>query len=65
MFYNEEHDEDMAGKTFYGEQNNDNCLLKGSDFISKPIKSVRCTMDGNILQLQYPLSDQNSIFCNY
>jgi len=37
---------------------NDNILYKSSDFISKPIKSEKCTMDENILQLQYPLSNR-------
>lgn len=30
-------------------------LFNSSDFISKPIKSKTCTIDENILQLQYPL----------
>lgn len=32
-----------------------NHLLNSSDFISKPVKSKTCTIDENIVQLQYPL----------
>lgn len=32
----------------------DNCSFNSSDFISKPIKSKRCTINENIVQLQYP-----------
>lgn len=56
MFYHEEYNEHITKETVNNDQN---CLLKSSDFISKPIKSVRCTIDENILQLQYPLSDKN------
>jgi hypothetical protein len=45
-----------------GNQINDTPLYKSSDFISKPIKSERCTMDENILQLQYPLLKSNRFF---
>lgn len=33
----------------------DTCLFDSDDFISKPIKSESCTIDGNIIQLQYPI----------
>jgi len=65
MFHHVEYDEHITEEAINDDQN---CLLKSSDFISKPIKSVRCTMDENILQLQYPLSDENSILmfsCGY
>jgi len=58
MFFHEEYDEHITEEAI---NNGRDRLLKSSDFISKPIRSVRCTMDENILQLQYPLSDRNSI----
>lgn len=58
MLYHEEYNECITEEAVNNDQN---VLLKSSDFISKPIKSVRCTIDENILQLQYPLSDINSI----
>jgi len=57
MFYHEEYNEHIIEEAVNNDQDR---LLKSSDFISKPIKSVRCTIDENILQLQYPLSDKNS-----
>jgi len=58
MFNHEEYNEHITEEAI----NNDrDCLLKSSDFISKPIKSVSCTMDENILQLQYPLFVKNKI----
>jgi len=57
MYYHEEYNEHITEEAVNNDQNR---LLKSSDFISKPIKSVRCTIDENILQLQYPLSDKNS-----
>lgn len=33
----------------------ENNSLSSHDFISKPIKSKTCTIDENIIQLQYPL----------
>ncbi|XP_022179157.1 uncharacterized protein LOC111039821 isoform X2 [Myzus persicae] len=50
MFYHEEYDEHITEEPKIDDQN---CLLNSSDFISKPIKSVRCTMDENILQLHH------------
>lgn len=35
-----------------------NCMFTSDDFISKPIKSERCGIDENIIQLQYPLSTE-------
>ena len=56
---NNENDEEIIKESIESFQIiNDNVLYKSSDFISKPIKSERCTMDENILQLQYPLSGQ-------
>jgi len=61
MFYHKEYNEHITEEAI----NNDrDCLFKSSDFISKPIRSVRCTMDENILQLQYPLSNRNSILAH-
>jgi len=61
MFCNEEYGEHITDETINSHKNNGNHLLKSSDFISKPIKGIKCTIDENILQLQYPLLDQNSI----
>lgn len=36
-------------------QSNVNNLYSSDNFISKPIKSKNCTIDKNIIQLQYPL----------
>lgn len=40
---------------------NENTSLSSNDFISKPIKSKTCTIDENIIQLQYPLLNQISV----
>eukprot|EP00102_Acyrthosiphon_pisum_P018896 XP_016656106.1 PREDICTED: cilia- and flagella-associated protein 44-like [Acyrthosiphon pisum] len=50
MFYHEEYNEHITEEAVNNDQNR---LLKSSDFISKPIKSVRCTIDENILQLHH------------
>lgn len=40
----------------------DNCLFDSNKFISKPSKSETCTIDENVLQLQYPLLNQNKLY---
>jgi hypothetical protein len=57
MFRYEEYGEHITEETVNNNQKNDNHLLKSGDFISKPIKSIRCTINENILKLQYPLLD--------
>lgn len=46
-------DEDYDSDTIIG-----NISFNSNDFISKPIKSKTCTVDENIVQLQYPLSNE-------
>lgn len=55
MSYFEEGDEHTIEESIIDDESNENILFISNDFISKPIKSERCTMDENILQLQYPL----------
>lgn len=43
-------------------QFDDNCLFDNNKFISKPSKSDKCTIDENVLQLQYPLLNQNKYY---
>ncbi|XP_028044392.1 cilia- and flagella-associated protein 44-like [Rhopalosiphum maidis] len=47
-----EHEQSIE-ESIDGNQINDTPLYKSSDFISKPIKSERCTMGENILQLHH------------
>ncbi|KAF0754182.1 cilia- and flagella-associated protein 44, partial [Aphis craccivora] len=53
MFCNEEYGEHITDETINSLKNNGNNLLKSSDFISKPIKGIKCTIDENILQLHH------------
>lgn len=55
MVLNEEAEEEFLYESVENEsQINDE--FDTSDFISLPIKSETCTIDENIMQLQYPLS---------
>lgn len=40
----------------------ENNSFSSHDFISKPIMSKTCTIDENIIQLQYPLLNQIKMF---
>lgn len=61
MSYYEELNEDIIevlNESQEGDHNEDNNyydLFNSNDFISKPIKSNKCTIDESIIQLQYPL----------
>ncbi|XP_025191573.1 uncharacterized protein LOC112591851 [Melanaphis sacchari] len=53
MFCYKKYSKHITEETINGHQNDDNNLLKSGDFISKPIKSMKCTIDENILQLHH------------
>lgn len=43
-------------------QSNVNNVFSSNNFISKPIKSKNCTIDENIIQLQYPLLNKITFY---
>lgn len=64
MFYEEmTNDHDDAEQSWQGEKDGEQAeddyrsrYFDNDDFVSKPIKSERCTIDENVIQLQYPFS---------
>lgn len=62
MSRNEEfyqYSKELLEKNHENDQSNVNHLFNSNDFISKPIKSKKCTIDENIIQLQYPYLNKN------
>lgn len=55
MIFNEEAEEELQYESVEDESEVSD-VFDTNDFISIPIKSETCTMDENIIQLQYPLS---------
>lgn len=48
--------EELLNEADYDDQIDGNsCVFNSDKFVSKPVKSERCRIDENILQLQYPL----------
>jgi len=59
--YEDNNIDQLLDEHYENEEFDENVPFDIRDFLSKPIKSTSCTIDENIIRLQYPLSNKMKV----